>query len=86
MLVRGVIEQNNYVFLFIYIAFSLTATMNNIYQYTIEKTLKHVPPYIHDGYAVEYSNNDIDQIMSNIRENGFCIVDNVIRNSKYPNT
>jgi len=62
--------------------------MNNIIDLTcsdgeeeaknIDKTLKHIPPYIHDGYAVEYSNNDIDQIMSNIRENGFCIVDNVL--------
>ena len=37
--------------------------VKNIDEDSIEKTLKHVPPYIHDGYAVEYSNNDIDQIM-----------------------
>ena len=62
--------------------------MNNIIDLTgsdgeeesksIETTLKQIPPYIHDGYAVEYADNDIDRIMSNIRQNGFCIVDNVL--------
>ena len=33
--------------------------VKNIDEDSIEKTLKHVPPYIHDGYAVEYSNNDM---------------------------
>ena len=45
---------------------------------SIETTLKQIPPYIHDGYAVGYADNDIDRIMSNIRQNGFCIVDNVL--------
>ena len=34
---------------------------------SIETTLKQIPQYIHDGYAVEYADNDIDRIMSNIR-------------------
>ena len=43
----------------------------------MESILKSIPPYVHDGYSMDFTDN-VNDIMKCIHEYGFCIVDNVL--------
>ena len=43
----------------------------------MESILKSIPPYVHDGYSIDFTDN-VNDIMKCTRTYGFCIVDNVL--------